>query len=78
MKTMHLVDDWRRLLRRAWSVRLIGLSIVLSAAEVGVQAAIALGAKVPIPAGSFAVLAGLVSAAAGLARFVAQPKMRGE
>ena len=30
------------------------------------------------PAGSFAVLAGLVSLAAGVARFVAQPKMRGE
>ena len=75
---LRLVDDWKRLMRRAWSVRLIGISILLSGVEVGVQAAIALGAKVPIPPGSFAVLAAAVSVAAGVARLVAQPTMRGE
>lgn len=29
---MHLVSDWRRILRHAWSVRLMALSILLSGA----------------------------------------------
>jgi len=78
MAVPGLIDDWRRILKHAWSVRLIALSILLSAVEVAVQAAIAIGYQPPILPGAFAVLAGIVSGAAGFARFVAQPKMRGE
>ncbi len=64
-----LVSDWRRLIRRAWSVRLAILSAVLSAVE------LALPFVAPAqPSGWFAGAALLVSLAAAAARIVAQPK----
>lgn len=66
---MTLLDDWRRLVRRAWSVRLAVLAALLSAVEV------ALPFVAPErSSGWFALAALLVSLAAAYARIVAQPK----
>ena len=66
---MHLLDNWRDLLRKAWSVRLAILSAGLSAME------FALPFVAPEqPSGLFAGAAVLVSLAAAAARVVAQPR----
>lgn len=67
---MVLVDNWRTVLRRAWSVRLIALACLLTGAE-----AIALVLGVDWLPGSEVVRAGVLfglSAAALVARIVAQ------
>lgn len=64
---MRLVNDWRRVMRRAWSVRLIALAVVLTGLEVALPF---LGDW--IPPGRLGLLAGLVSAAALPARLIAQ------
>jgi hypothetical protein len=69
-----VIDDWRRVLRRAWSVRLIVLAAALSGLEAAIGVVSALSIPPPIPPGVFASLAGLVSAAALVARFIAQKK----
>lgn len=72
---MALLSDWRRVLKRAWSVRLIALSILLSAAEVGLSV---FTDDPPIPRATFAVLAMAVTLAAAVARLLAQPDMHGD
>ncbi len=71
---MSLVSNWRRVLRHAWSIRLSALAGLLNASEVVVQVFID---NPPIPRLTFAVLAGLVSLAAAVARFVAQRTVSG-
>lgn len=66
---MKLTADWRQVLRHAWSVRLIALSILLSALEL---AAPLLQGLLPVRPGIFAALVVLTSIAAGVARVVAQ------
>ena len=66
---MKLIDDWKAVAKRAWSMRLIVLSAVLSAAEVALPYL-----DDRFPRGTFAVLAGVVSLAAGIARVLAQPE----
>lgn len=68
-----LLPDWRRVARKAWSVKLAILSAILSAVEIGVQVM-----AVVRPTPWFAMGAAVVSLAAGLARLVAQPEMRDE
>lgn len=64
-----LLQNWRDVLKKAWSVRLI----VLAAALSGLEAACALGGDLlPIPRGSFALLSGVVGCAAFAARLLAQ------
>lgn len=63
---MTLLPDWRRILRRAWSVRLILLAALLSGAEAILPV---FGAAVP-PWATFCVVAGAL-----VARIVAQPGM---
>lgn len=68
---LHLLPDWRQVLRRAWSVRLSVVAAVFTAAEV----------VVPIfsdvlPRGLFVVLAFSASIGAAIARLVAQPEMQ--
>ncbi|MER5172677.1 glycoside hydrolase family protein, partial [Thioclava kandeliae] len=65
-----LLPDWREVLLRAWSIRLILLTAVLSGLEVVVSLldADTLG----IPRGAFAALAGIISVAAMVARLVQQ------
>lgn len=64
---MKLTDNWRGILRKAWSIRLMILAGVLSAVEV----VLPLFAD-SIPRGTFAALSGVTVAAAFVARLVAQ------
>lgn len=64
---MKPIKDWRRVARRAWSVRLIVLAAVLS----GLESIVPL-LGVP-PWATFGVVAGAL-----VARFVAQPGMKGD
>lgn len=69
------VENWREILRHAWSVRLMLLAALLSAIEVSIQVLLAFSVKLPIPGGLFAAFAGFVTLAATVARFVAQQKL---
>ena len=71
---MKLVDEWRWLVKRAWSVRLLAIAAVLSGLEVTIQVMVGFSIKPPMPPGIFAVLSGLVTVAALIARFVAQTR----
>ncbi|MDR3473313.1 MAG: hypothetical protein P4M09_16765 [Devosia sp.] len=71
---MQLIAEWRAVLRHAWSVRLMLLAGLLSAAEAALGFIDPYG--LPIPHGLFAVLAGLTSGAAFVARLIAQEKLK--
>lgn len=64
---MHLIANWRAVLLRAWSMRLMFLAALLSAVEV-----ILPFFPDAFPHGVFAAMSGLVVAAAFIARIVAQ------
>lgn len=72
---MELIYNWRDVLAKAWSFRLIILAAVLSGFEVALpimrEAIEPLGL---VPPGVFAGLSFVATAAAGIARIVAQPK----
>ncbi|WP_265500399.1 DUF7940 domain-containing protein [Paracoccus beibuensis] len=65
-----LLANWTKILRRAWSVRFMGLAAVLSAIEVGLALtdAQALG----LSPGTFAAASAVATAAALVARLWAQ------
>lgn len=69
-----LLDDWRRVLRRAWSIRFSLLAAAFTAAEVVVPlfGDVLLDA---MPRGAFVLLAFAASIGATVARIVAQPEM---
>lgn len=67
---IYLLDDWRRVLRRAWSIRFSLLAAAFTAAEVVVP----LFGDV-LPRGVFVLLAFSASIGAAIARLVAQPEM---
>ena len=68
---MRLLPDWKRVLRRAWSIRLMLLAGLLS----GLEAALPFfGDMIPIPPRTLAALTVLVVAAAFVARLLAQSK----
>lgn len=64
---MKLIHNWRELLRKAWSLRLMFLAAILS----GVEVALPFFAE-SVPRGAFALLSALTVAAAFVARLVAQ------
>lgn len=66
---MRLAANWRRVLRRAWSIRLMIVAGILSGIEVALPLA---GDLVPVPVGIFAGLSALTTAGAFVARLVAQ------
>lgn len=66
---MRLADNWRRVLRRAWSIRLMIIAGILSGIEVALPLA---GDLVPVPVGVFAGLSALTTAGAFVARLLAQ------
>lgn len=66
---MKLVDDWRAVVRRAWSIRLMIVAGVLSGLEVVLPL---IDGWVPLDRGVFAALSGITVAAAFVARLVAQ------
>lgn len=65
---MKLIDDARGVLLKAWSVRLILLAGMLSGLEAALPALTDY-----FPPKSFAILSAVLSAAALIARVVAQP-----
>lgn len=73
---MMLIDDWRAVLRKAWSVKLILAAGVFSGLEALVQIATALdllGAW--MPRGWFALLGFVASNAALVTRLLAQKEL---
>lgn len=72
MRKPILIDDWRTVLRRAWSLRLQFLATVLGCAEVLLPMFSDL-----FPRYLFAVMSFAVGIAAMYARVVAQPKTLG-
>lgn len=67
---MSLLPEWRTLLARAWSVRLILLACVLDITEV------AMSYVSPEHSGGwFGALSFIVTVAAGVSRLLAQPRM---
>ncbi len=67
LRMMHLYDNWRDILKKAWSVRFMLLAGVLSAVEVALPFF-----EDHFPRGIFAALSGLAVGAAFIARLVAQ------
>ena len=65
-----LLPDWRKIARRAWSIRLSIVAAIFTAAEVVVP----LFGDV-LPRGLFVLLAFSASIGAAIARLVAQPEM---
>lgn len=70
---MKLYQDWRRILRKAWSVRLGVLAGLFSAAEVILPLFVD-----AIPRNLFALLSFVAVMGAVVARLVAQPKTLGD
>ena len=70
---MRLIEDWRHVLKHAWSIRFIVLAALLS----GVEIVLPMFSDV-VSRGVFAALTLVVSVAAAIARLVTQQKMRGE
>ena len=68
---MNLVPHWRRVLKRAWSIRLMILAALLSGVEVALSFS-DVREWLELPPGIFAALAGLVSSAALVARLIVQ------
>lgn len=69
-----LLDDWKSILRKAWSVRFMIAASLLSGLEVALPfMKEALEPLDVVKPGTFAVLAALTSAAAMVARVLAQP-----
>lgn len=64
-----LIANWREVLKRAWSVRLMIIAAVLSGLEVVLPL---IDGVFPIPPGVFAALSGLTVAGAFVARLLAQ------
>lgn len=67
---MNLIPDWKRIIRRAWSVRLVMLSGVLAGAEVVLPLFVD-----AMPRNVFALLSMAAAVGGTVARVVAQPKM---
>lgn len=72
---LTLVDNWRAVVRRAWSIRLIVVAGALSGVEVALPL---FGEALPLPAGIFASLSFAATAAAFVARIVAQESVSGD
>ena len=61
------IPNWRQILTKAWSVRLMAMAAVLSGLEVAMPYL-----DGSLPQGTFAALSGVISGAALLARLLAQ------
>lgn len=67
---MSLIENWQLILKKAWSVRLAVLSVLLSAAEAIVPLFIDV-----LPRNTFTILAALSAIGGAAARIIAQPRM---
>ena len=75
MKRPKLNPEWRKILRHAWSIRLLIVAGVLSAAEVALPL---IQGILPVPTGVFAALSGLATAGAFVTRLLAQKQFGGD
>jgi hypothetical protein len=66
---MKLIEDWRTVLRRAWSIRLVLLAALLG----GIEVVLPLFSDAA-PRHVFALLSIVVSLGAAVARVMAQPR----
>ena len=64
---MELIENWKEVLQKAWSVRLIIVAAILS----GIEAVLPMF-EASFPQGVFAAASGVVTACALLARVLAQ------
>ena len=72
---MELMSNWKAIATKAWSMRLILLAGLLSGLEYAMPAIVGFFEPLNIiPSGVLSLAAALVSAAALVARVVAQPK----
>jgi hypothetical protein len=71
---LKLVPEAGRVLRRAWSIRLIAAAGILSGCEIALPI---IDQVVTIPRGIFAALSGIVTCGALISRFVAQENLKG-
>ena len=69
---MNLLHNWRAVLRSAWSVRLMVIAAVLSGLEVALPF---LDGVIDVRPGVLALASGLVTAAALIARILAQSNL---
>ncbi|MCL4778929.1 MAG: hypothetical protein KJ049_01960 [Gammaproteobacteria bacterium] len=69
-RKLCLLDDWHKIARRTWSIRLSIVAAIFTAAEVVMP----LFGDV-LPRGVFVLLAFSASIGAAIARLVAQPEM---
>lgn len=67
---MNLIPDWKRIIRQAWSVRLVVLSGLFAGAEVILPLFVD-----ALPRNVFALLSMAAAMGGAVARVVAQPKM---
>lgn len=67
---MNLLPNWKWLVRKAWSIRLVVLAGLLSGCEVVLPLFVD-----TLPRNVFAVLSMLAAIGAGVARVMSQPKM---
>lgn len=74
MKRWTLVANWQRVLKHAWSIRLILLAGLLSGAEIALPL---LQSVLPVPAGVFAGLSFIATGGAFVARLIAQENVSG-
>jgi hypothetical protein len=65
---MKLIENWRDVLLKAWSIKWIAGAVLLS----GIEVVLPFFTDV-IPTGIFAALSGVVASTALLARILAQP-----
>lgn len=72
---MRLVAEWWRVLRYAWSIRLLVLAGLLSGAEIALPL---IQDLLPIPRGVFAGLSFVATAGAFVARLIAQQSVSGD
>ena len=71
---MSLVRNWRRVLRYAWSIRLVILAGLLSGAEIALPM---IREIVDVPRGLFAGLSFAATAGAFIARLIVQQSVSG-
>ena len=69
---MPLIPEWRAVMRRAWSIRLIVLAVLFSAAEVAVPLIL----PGMVPPLVFAALSAVASVGALVSRLILQKDLR--
>lgn len=67
---LHLLPDWKRVLKRAWSIRFMALSCLFSGIEIGLPYT---RGWFTVNDGVFGVLAAIATMLAFITRLLAQP-----